>query len=322
MIRSEKAFAYLCVATACVGWALSPIFIRVLRGVYDPFTLSLVRYTSALLPLLAINLRWYRRDFMALLRRPGALCILAFLNIVAQVTWTCGTYGTTATTALLISKVDTVFVILFAYFLFREERSFISHPAFLAGALMSFVGVTAVFASDPASRVPKLDPASILIVTTALFWAMYSIGSRHLVKSIQPIPLFTVVALFTALGFVPISLVFGDTSVIFTLDAKTWCVTFFAGILPLTISYPCFNYAQKHLGASFCSSITLFTPVMAYVLSFIFLPNEFLLPVQIIGAMILIAGTLIITVAHYRVTAGTASGDAPTRPTISEAEAS
>ncbi len=309
MFRSERAFAYLCVATACVGWALSPIFIRLLRGVYDPFTLSLVRYASALLPLLAINLRWYRRDFIALLRRPWALGLLALLNVVGQVAWTCGTYGTTATTALLISKVDTVFVILFAYFLFHEERRFIRHPAFLAGALISLLGVTAVFASDPASRVPNLDLASGLIVATALLWAMYSVGARHLVKNIQPIPLFTVVALFTTLGFVPISLIFGEPSVILTLDAKTWCITFFAGILPLTISYPCFNYAQKHLGASFCSTTTLFTPVMAYILSFIFLPDESLLPVQIIGAAILIAGTLTVTVAHYRVTATAAPED-------------
>jgi drug/metabolite transporter (DMT)-like permease len=130
------------------------------------------------------------------------------------------------------------------------------------------------------------------------------------------------VALFTALGFVPISLLFGDTSVILTLDAKTWCITFFAGVLPLSIGYPCFNYAQKHLGASFCSTITLFTPVMAYVLSFIFLPDEFLLPIQIIGATILLAGALIVTAAHYRVTARIAPGVAPAHPTISEAEAS
>lgn len=33
MIRSETAFAYLCVATACVGWALSPVFSRDFRRI-------------------------------------------------------------------------------------------------------------------------------------------------------------------------------------------------------------------------------------------------------------------------------------------------
>ena len=307
MIKTDRAMAYVCLAVTCVGWCLGPIFIRLLRDTYDEYTMPFVRYTVAVVPLLFLSAYSYRTDTLKMLRRPRAMFSLAAINVAAQYAWTTGTFGSSATTALLVSKVDVVMVVVLAYFLFREERSFITHPAFLGGAVLSFFGLILVMSNDPDSAAPVLDRATMMLVLTAVLWAVYSVWVKHIVTDVHPIPIFTVIALYTAIGYGGIAATLGNPGVVLSIDAKTFAVTVLSGVIPLSIAYPSFNFAQRHLGASFCSTALLFTPVLAYFVSFVLLPDEFLLPIQLVGALILIVGTLIGTVAHFRVQSRQAS---------------
>lgn len=82
---------------------------------------------------------------------------------------------------------------------------------------------------------------------------------------------------------------------------KTAIIAVLSGLLPLGIAHPCYNYAQMHLGASYCGTLVLFTPAGTYLLSAIFLPEETLRPLQLAGAGLLILGTVAVTLAHRRV---------------------
>lgn len=300
MDHEHRRSAYTGLLIACCGWSLAPVFIRLLTTTYDPFTLPLARYGAATTALVIVCLLFYRADFLRLLCNPKSLVAIALLNVAMQYTWTFACYSTTATTAQLVTKVSVVFVIVFAYFLFREERAVIRHPLFILGTLVSFVGVAAVLTDDPSSLMPRLDRTALLLVATALFWAIFSVWSKHLVMTVHPVPLTAAISCYAVIVYALIAFRFGEPGAFLELTPRTALITVLAGVIPLSIAHPTFNFAQKHLGASFCGTVTLFTPVLTYLASFIFLPNESLLPSQLAGALILIVGTLAVAIARHR----------------------
>lgn len=288
------------VATGC-AWAISPVFMRMMTPHHDPYTIMLVRYLMAGIPLIPITLIFYRTDLMRVLRMPRAMLGLVALNIAQQYVWTNACYGATATSAQLVTKLSVIFVIVLSFVFFREERSVIKHPLFVGGTAVSFLGVAVVLMKDPGSAVPVFDRYAVLLMLTALFWAFYSVSAKHIVTDIHPIPVFTVLLVGSTSAFIPMAFVWGEPATLFDADLRLVVVYACSGIIPLSLGHPTFYFAQKHLGASFCSTFNLFTPVLTFVLALVLLPNEKLLAMQLLGGGILISGTVIVTIARRRV---------------------
>ncbi len=301
MTDSRRIPTGVALAVAAIGWALAPVFIRLLSDAYDPYSQAFVRYASAALALVGVCLVAFRQEFFRLLRNPRGILALAALNVLQQCTWTIGCYGSTATAAQLITKLNVVFVIIFAFFLFREERAVICNPLYAAGTSLGLVGVAAVLARDPSSLVPVLDRSSVLLLLTAMFWGVYIVWARRLVLRIHPVPMFTVLAILTTFGFGILSLLLGRAHTLVEAGPRTTAIAIVSGLLPIATAHPCFHYAQKHLGSAFCTSIILLNPLLTYLFGTLMLPDESLTSSQWVGAAILLSGTLMVTVAGHRV---------------------
>jgi len=293
------AFAAL-IATGC-SWAMSPVFMRMMTPHHDPYTIMLIRYVMAGIPLIPLTLLFYRGDLMRVLRMPKAMLGLIALNIAQQYVWTMACYGATATSAQLVTKLSVIFVIILSYVFFQEERSVIKHPFFITGTAVSFLGVAAVLMNNPGSAIPVLDRYALLLMLTALFWAIYSVWAKHIVEHIHPIPVFTVLLCGSTSAFIPMAFAWGEPATVLDADLGLVIVYICSGVIPLSLGHPTFYYAQKHLGASFCSTFNLFTPVLTFAMALILLPTEKLLPTQLLGAAVLISGTVIVTLARRRV---------------------
>lgn len=284
------------------AWATAPVFIRLLRNAYDPFTQAFVRYLSGMVVLVVVSLIGYRADMVRLLRHPLPLMALAVLNVTMQSTWTIGCYLAPATVAQVITKLQVVFVIVFSFFLFREERGVIRNPLYFLGTTLSFVGVAAVLTTDPRSLRPVFDKAAVMLLTTAFLWAVYLVWAKYLVADVHPVPMFTVLSIFTTAGFGFISMAYRAAHPEVTIEAG-WSITLVAvvsGLLPIAAAHPAFHYAQKYLGSAFCASVNLLNPLLTYLISLVALPAERLLLSQWIGAAILVTGTLLVTYAGHR----------------------
>lgn len=298
--RIPYAKAGLALFVATFGWALAPVFIRLLKDAYDPYSQAFVRYISATVVLVLISLLRYRAEFMRLLRDPKVMIALGLLNAGQQYTWTAGTYGSTATIAQLISKLSIVFVIVMSFILFREERGVIRSPYYILGTLLSFVGVAAILTHDPASLIPVLDHPAIMLLLTAFLWGVYTVWSKHAVTHIHPIPMFTVLSLYTTLTLGAMMVFLGNPETLITAGAWTTAVAFFSGMLPIAAAHPCFNYSQKYLGAALSSSINLINPLFTFLIALPLWADENLLPSQWAGSAVLVAGTLLVTLAGRR----------------------
>lgn len=279
---------------------MAPVFIRLLVDAFDPLTMSFARYTCAVIPLVAISTVFFRPEFIRILRNLRMMLPLVTLNIFMQCAWVYGAYGSTANTAQLVTKISVIFVIVLSYFFFREERAVVRHPAFLLGTVGSLCGVAAVLTTDPATLRPAIDGAAMLLILTALCWAVYNVWAKHLVKNIHPIPLFTVLALYSTPILGVLSFIFGEPSDLLHITPRIAMITALAGLIPLSLCHPSFYFAQKELGAAYCNTFILFNPALTYVAALILLPSETLIWTQIAGALILMSGTFMVTIARRR----------------------
>ena len=315
-----KPLAFTTLLLATLAWSLSPIFIRQLSVVFDPITLTFIRYAVALVPLTLVSWIRFRADYVRLLRSIPLTAPLATLTVVQQYTWVAGTYGATATTAQLITKLTVPFTIVFAFFLFHEERAAVRHPLFLFGVVLSLIGMAAVITKDAAAIRPTVDTATALLITTAILWAVYNVWSKHMVMNVHPVPLFGVIALYVTAAFGVGALAFGSPSDWALFTPGLVVVWILSGIFPLAMAHPSYNFAQRHLGSSYCTTFVLITPLITWLLSFLMLPGERLLPTQIGGGILLMLGTFAVTLAHLRATAHAAPPSVPVvgEPTLPE----
>ena len=185
---------------ASLGWSMAPVFIRYLSDDYDPVSQAFLRYIGGATGLAVFCLVFYRDPFLKLLRRPWPVLAISIHNCVQQYAWTVGCYGTQATVAQLVVKLNVVFIIIFAFVLFREERAVIKSPMYLAGTVLSFFGVAVVLVEYPTNFAFELSGPSLILLLTALFWAIYAVWGKHLATDISPVPMFGAIAILTTIG--------------------------------------------------------------------------------------------------------------------------
>ena len=298
---NRHALAYIALASATAGWAISPIFMRYMIGAYDPFTQAFLRYGFATLILLFISSIWFRDGLKQAFLRPKTTLGLAVLNAAMQTTWTISLYHTTATAAQLITKIQVLMIIAMSYFLYREERAVITSPRYIAGTVLGFIGVGGVLLEDPgASLIPKVDLAILLLLFTSVCWSIYAVWGKHIVKDLHPISMFTVVALYTSTIFAANMLLFGDPAAIPAAGAHMLGVAALSSVLPIAIAHAAYHYAQRQLGSAFCISVMLINPAVTNALALFFWADESMNGIQWAGAGILTLGSYFVIQAERR----------------------
>lgn len=296
----ERGRAAMGLLIATVSWGISPIFIRLLADAYDPWTQTLLRYFWASLALGAYCMVYHREHFLRLLRDPRPILGLALLNGIGQYCWTAGCYGVESTVANLITKLMVVLVIVLSFFVYREERRVITHPLYLGGTAVSLLGLVLVLTSDPSTLVPQFDRYTGMLVITSMTWAAYFVWAKHVVRGLHPIPMFAVICILSTAVFVPFSVAFEDIARAWQATAGISVLAALSGLLGVAASHPAYHYAQRRLGSAFCSSVTIANPLLTFVLALVFLPGETLLPTQIAGGVILVAGVYAVARAERK----------------------
>lgn len=288
---------------ATLGWALAPVFIRGLSTTYDPYTMNFLRYTGAGIPLLAISLLVYRDDLRAAAANWRGMVGIALLNVFQQTLWTIGCSGAGATVAQIVSKLSVVLVIVFSFVLFHEERAVIKSPVYLLGTLASLAGVGIVIGGGAESMALALDFPMVAVLIVAVLWAVYMVWGKHLVRNVHPVPMFTVLAIYTTIGFGVLTFVAGTPSTLVSAGPRMATLALVSGLLPIGMAHPCFHFGQKYLGSAFSSSVVLLNPLLTYLVAQWFWPDERLALVQWAGAALLLGGTFAVIYVGRRVSA-------------------
>lgn len=101
--------------------------------------------------------------------------------------------------------------------------------------------------------------------------------------------MFTLVAVYTTLMFGVLSFLFGNPHTLLTAGTRTTLLALLSGTLPIAIAHCAFFHAQKHLGAAFCTSITMLNPLMTHFIALLLWHDESMYWIQWAGAILLLA---------------------------------
>jgi drug/metabolite transporter (DMT)-like permease len=157
----------------------------------------------------------------------------------------------------------------------------------VAGAVVFFVGI-----GDGDGVTSSRLAGDLIYLLAAACWAAYSITSKKVLSGMEPLRATTYATGVGALALVLTAIPSLSTTDWSAVQPSTWANVAFLAIGPTAIAY-LFYYRGLRAVSPVTATITMFTvPVFGTVFSVLFLHESFT-PVQVVGAVITIAGALL-----------------------------
>lgn len=291
-MSNSKTIPYLEAIFAVVVWGASFIATKVALRDLSPVSVVWLRFTMGVIILgVAVGLR---RQF-ALLGRSEWLyfALLGFLGITFHQWLQSNALQTSeaGTTAWIVSTTP-VFMALLGWIVLREKLGWLRS----AGILLAFVGVLLVVYDGDLRSISLRSfgkPGDILILVSAVNWAVFSVLSRRGLKS-HPASLmmFYVMSfgwLFTSILF------FGtqDITEIGNLTPGGWTAAAFLGVFCSGLAYIAWYDALKALSTAQTGVFLYIEPLVAIVVAF-FILGEAITAASLAGGGIIILGVWLV----------------------------
>lgn len=274
----NPALLALLAGATCI--ALSPIFVRVSEA--GPTATAFWRVAIAVPILWALYLRSKKTTRRYSGKWPLLLAAgFAFAGDLAF--WHASVKLTSVANSTLLANLASIFVTLALWVFLRQRPG----GLFLAGLATALVGVSLlVHTSLQFSATGLLGDA--LGVVTAMFYAGYILAVKGLRdRGETTLHLMAVSTTITAIFLFPAALASGDRMV--PASAFGWWMLIGLALISHAAGQGLIAYALAHLPAAFSSVSLLFQPMMAALFAWVLL-SEALVPLQIFGALVVLAG--------------------------------
>jgi len=247
----------LALSTAAL-WATLPIALKVTLEELDPYTLTWFRFVFAFVVLsIWVGARRGFGELRGLSRGQWLLLGLAAVTLIGNyVLYLLGLARTTPTNAQLLIQLAPLGMALGGILVFRERFTawqWVGLGVASAGLLLFFRDQLAVAVSDSGSYVI----GSVLIVSAALSWAVYSLAQKQLLHRL-PSPL---ILLFIYATATVVLLPSATPSALARLDGVHWIALGYCSLNTLA-AYGAFAEALVHWEASRVSVVLAINPLL------------------------------------------------------------
>lgn len=278
----SRPLAALLAGAACI--ALSPIFVRLSEA--GPTATAFWRVALAVAPLWLL---WRLREPRAAVRYASRMRLLgvagfAFAGDLAF--WHLSIRYTSVANSTLLANLASIFVTLVAWLFLRERPT----GLFLAGLASALAGVGLLVSTSLSfSGTALLGDA--MGVATAAFYAGYIFAVKELRERGETVlGLMATTSAITAALLLPVAIVSGET--LLPHSAWGWSVLLGLALVSHAGGQGLIAYALAHLPAAFSSVTLLLQPVLAALFAWALL-GETLVPLQIAGGLVVLAGIYI-----------------------------
>lgn len=275
----NRALGALFLGATCI--ALSPIFVRVSET--GPTATAFWRVALALPVLWPL---YWIKPAMGARRHTGKWLLLlaagfAFAGDLGF--WHASVMRTSVANSTLLANLAAIFVTLAAWIFLKHKPT----GLFLAGLAAALIGVAMLVHTSLAfSSTGLLGDA--LGVVTAMFYAGYILAVKGLRdRGETTLRLMAVTTTITALLLLPAALASGEQML--PTSAFGWWMLIGLALISHAAGQGLIAYALAHLPAAFSSVSLLLQPVMAALFAWALL-SESLVPLQILGGLIVLAG--------------------------------
>jgi drug/metabolite transporter (DMT)-like permease len=268
-------------------WAGSFIVVKTITEELDPIDLGFLRFLVAT-PLMFFVLFLRNKKSPIPIKELPLLSILGLTGVtILYVFQFVGIKYTNASTSAVLINTNVIFIALLSALLLKEELS----KKRVTGISLSFFGVIIIVLSNLQYEQFNLNNififGSILILLSALCWAVYSIVGKQLLQTYDALTVTTYAFGLGTLFYIPI--IFTDIiSTIGNLSVNGWLAIFYLAILCSAFGYIGWYYALKKIDASKAAVFLNLIPLFAIIMSFFL--GEKISIIFLIGATLIIYG--------------------------------
>jgi drug/metabolite transporter (DMT)-like permease len=285
---TKKIKPYFEALFAVIVWGGSFIATKIAVGQISPTTVVWLRFTIGIpLILLAVIIRkqlafpkgnewWY-------------FALLGFLGIsFHQWLQSNGLRTAQATTTAWIISTSPAFIAVLGWMVLKEKLTL--HQSL--GIALAMVGVLAVVTKGDlaALTVGKFSTTGdFLILISSVNWAVFSILSRHGLKS-HPSTRMTLWIMTLGWFFTSVTFIVGKYyTEILQLDSRSWLAVIYLGILTTGLAYIAWFDALSQLPAAQTGAFLFIEPLTSMVVAAIIL-NEQITPISVLGGVVILFG--------------------------------
>lgn len=271
-------------------WSTNFIVGKALADKVPPWTLNTGRFVVSALILVPVFL--YRREWPTLSRQSILPLILMSLTGVFafNAVLYMGLHYTSAINATLMNSTIPVTTAWIAWLLLGEKMT----RRRVLGILLSLAGIIWVVsrASLEILLGLRFNPGDIIIFFATALWGFYSVMAKRMMQQLSPFALTTITTTVGALFLLPaayLELLWKPADL---LRLEVLLAFLYLGIFPSFVSFLIWNRSVFIFGPSRAALVYNTLPLFTVLLSVTYL-GETLLPYQIVGGLVIIAGVII-----------------------------
>jgi drug/metabolite transporter (DMT)-like permease len=264
-------------------WAGSFIVVKIGTKTIQPIHLGFLRFlvaTPVMFLLLFSSKK--RRKIISLQDLPATLLLsLTGVTLLYILQFT-GIKYTAASTAAVLINTNVMFIAILS-FIFLKEKFTIKKTL---GIILGFSGAT-IIVSKGYFQIGSNFFGDILILLSAICWAVYSIVGKKLLEKYDSLTITTYVFALGTMFFIPF--VAEDlTKMFYLIPLEGWLIILYLGLLCSVFGYIAWYYALSHMEASKAAIFLNLIPLFAILLSLLI--GETITIFLIVGAICIIYG--------------------------------
>ncbi|WP_170885627.1 DMT family transporter [Bacillus alkalicellulosilyticus] len=284
---------YLLLTLAMLFFSGNFIVGKVFAGTIPPFTLSLLRFSIAIVVLLPFCYRQLFSNLSVWKTHWKSLWSISITGVVLfnVCLYSSVQYTTTINAALVDAMTPTIAAIL-GYFWIREKLNNFQ----IIGVGLSFLGTLWIVTRGSFEALVSLsfNPGDLIMLIGICFWAIYSILIK---KYGQAFPLLGGLVVTMVLGVIillPFAIVEWLNGFPFELSVPIVSGLLYIGIFPSALALLFWYKGVDKIGPSKASIFFNLVPIFVTILAFVFL-DESITSSQVIGGLLVLSGVYLAT---------------------------
>lgn len=286
------ALAYAALTTAAVAWGGSIVGQKIALESFSPVEVSVLRGLGALLIL--IPLWWWQEGRKVTLSLSDVL-ILAVLGLGVLGNHLLTLFGLRyigASTAGVIIGASPVITAFLSSLLIRD----VPFRTVLPGCGLSFAGVALVSGIGPlGADGERLWVGGVLVILGLVSWAMYTIGSRHIMERLSPLTVNWTTLLFSTILQIP--LLWTDRKMlgtgVHTVALSSWLALLYLIVFATALGQQAWLYGVRGVGPSRAGVFVNLIPVSALVFAALVLGDRIEIK-DLVGIVLILAGVWLV----------------------------
>jgi len=292
--RDRLWWGCLNIAGCMCCWGAIPVVLRALSFTsIDAWTANGIRYPFAALMYWPFLIHAYRRGMVD---RKLLACALipATMALGGQIFWAQAPYHLPASSIGFFIRMATVWALIGAMILFREERRLLRSRWFWLGIGASVIGFLGLAHEKQGFDTGGSATGVAIISACSLFFGLYGVSVKFFFRGRPEWLTFGVVAQMVSVGTIIGMCLKGDVQQVRGLDSWAWTLMLTSSLVGVGVGHLFLYNAVRLIGASLTSALQNLMPLITFSLAWLCLgeqmtPREWLAG----GVMLIGAGMLI-----------------------------